>query len=394
VISHKLCWPARDVPGGFATDGGFPFQMRALSMLFDSTTIAVPCTRRGRHDGEAVLSGRNLTVVPLSNPAGDGLRRKLAMTAWLARNGRTLVREVARADAIHTPIPGDVGTIGMLLAMLFGKPLFVRHCGNWLAPKTAAEHFWKWLMEQSAGGSRVMLATGGRTQPPSDRNAALQWVFSTSLTEEDLQRCASPRAAPASARLIIACRQDPEKGTGSVIRSLPRIIQRFAGATVDVVGDGSALCDFRSLARELGVADRVIFHGKVAHDEVIRLFGAADVFCYPTAASEGFPKVVLEALACGLPVVTTRVSVLPELIGSGAGVLINADDPESVAAGVEQCLSDPIEYARKSQRALDTASRYSLERWTAAIGQRLEEAWGPLQRETLHAAAGGSVARA
>jgi len=65
-----------------------------------------------------------------------------------------------------------------------------------------------------------------------------------------------------------------------------------------------------------------------------------------------------------------------------------------VAAGVEQCLSDPIEYARKSQRALDTASRYSLERWTAAIGQRLEEAWGPLQRETLHAAAGGSVARA
>jgi len=318
------------------------------------------------------------------------------MLPWLARNAWTLVREIGRADAVHTPIPGDVGTVGMLVAMVLGKPLFVRHCGNWLAPTTTAEHFWKWLMERTAGGRRVMLTTGGGTGVPSEANAALQWIFSTSLTEEELRRCATRRVAPFGTRLIIACRQDPEKGTGAAIRSLPRILERFPDATLDVVGHGPGLERFRAEAHALGVADRVTFHGKVGHDAVMRLFQSATVFCYPTVASEGFPKVVLEALACGLPVVTTRVSILPELMSGGGGVLVEAGDPDSVAKGVAACLGDPVEYARKSQRAIETASRYSLERWTDTIGAHLERAWGPLRRESLRAraATGGSVARA
>jgi hypothetical protein len=396
VISHKLCWSVDRTAGTYATDGGFPFQMRALATLFDSTTLVVPCSPRGHRAGEEVLSGRDLSIAPLSNPAGEGFARKLMMLPWLARNAWRLVREVGRADAVHTPIPGDVGTIGMFLAMLFGKPLFVRHCGNWLAPKTTAERFWKWLMERTAGGRRVMLTTGGGAEPPSDTNAALQWIFSTSLTEDELRRCALRRDAPFGARLIIACRQDPEKGTGAVIRSLPRIIARFPDATLDVVGDGPALEGFKKEAQALGVAHRVTFHGKVSHDAVIRLFRSASVFCYPTAASEGFPKVVLEALACGLPVVTTRVSVLPDLLSTGGGALIEAVDSDSIADGVAACLGDAAEYARKSQRAIETASRYSLEHWTDTIGKHLEEAWGPLRREALptRTAAGGSVARA
>jgi glycosyltransferase involved in cell wall biosynthesis len=325
-----------------------------------------------------VICGRNLSVVAVPPPAGRGAWRKACLPLWLARNLLVIFREIRQADAVHTPIPGDIGTIGMLGAFFLRKPLFVRHCGNWFAPVTAAERFWRWFMERFAGGRNVMLATGGTPEPPSRRNPAVQWVFSTSLREEELRGCAGRREPPpaGSGRLMIACRQEREKGTGVVIESLPQLLPEFPGLTLDVVGDGGALDEFRRLAACLGVEDRVTFHGKVNHARVIALLQQAHLFCFPTTSSEGFPKVVLEALACGVPVVTTRVSVLPQLIGTGCGSLIEEATAPAVAGAIRQCLTDASLYHSMSAQAMATASGYSLERWRDVIGAQLRGAWG------------------
>jgi glycosyltransferase involved in cell wall biosynthesis len=120
---------------------------------------------------------------------------------------------------------------------------------------------------------------------------------------------------------------------------------------------------------------RVVFHGKVDHAGVVALLKQADIFCYPTQASEGFPKVVLEALACGLPVVTTRVSVLPVLMARGGGVLLDVVSPSAVARGVIDALSDEEAYRDMSRRATETARRYSLESWRDTIAELLNAAW-------------------
>ena len=123
----------------------------------------------------------------------------------------------------------------------------------------------------------------------------------------------------------------------------------------------------------------VRFHGKVNHDGVLRLLREADAFCYPTRASEGFPKVVLEAQACGLPVITTRVSVLPELIGRGGGILLDEATPETVALAVCDLLSNQVRYREMSACALTTARQFSLEHWRELIGGWLRLSWGPLR---------------
>jgi hypothetical protein len=381
VISHKLCWRSTQSPTGYATDGGFALQMAALAELFDATRIVVPCAASGSRAGEVPLGGRGVEVVPLTPLLARDLARKVRFPGWLARNAPRLVHEVVRADAAHTPIPGDVGTIGMLLALLARKRLFVRHCGNWLAPATTAERLWVWSMERLAGGRNVMLATGGAKTSPSARNLATQWIFSTTLREDELRALRQLRHAPpsGSGRLIIVCRQDVQKGAGVVIESLPEIWRVRPHVRLDVVGDGPDLQAFRTTATRLGVADRVTFHGALDHDGVLRLLQQADLFCYPTRASEGFPKVVLEALACGLPVIATPVSVLPELLQGGCGIVIGEASPASVARAVIQCLADPAAYERSSLAALRTAQQYSLERWRDTLGEILRAAWGPLQ---------------
>jgi glycosyltransferase involved in cell wall biosynthesis len=354
--------------------------MGALSELFDHTTLIVPCGDPINRRGEVFLQGCNLSVVPLTAPGGRGLVRKVGLAFWLVRNLPVIIRELLTADAVHAPIPGDIGTIGMLLAFVLRKPLFVRHCGNWLRPVTSAEHFWKWFMEKFAGGKQVMLATGGSPNPASSKNHKISWIFSTSLREEELKACQVHDLQSSHApKLIIACRQDRKKGTGLVIESLPLILKSFPHASLDVVGDGMSLPEFQAQAESLDVSDRVTFHGRVDHEAVVSLLNQADLFCYPTTASEGFPKVVLEAMACGLPVITTRVSVLPDLIGSGGGLLLDEATASDVAEAVVKALSDRDRYRIMSQRAIETAAQFSLERWRDTIGSKLQSAWGKLK---------------
>jgi glycosyltransferase involved in cell wall biosynthesis len=379
VFSHKPCWSSAASPSGYATDGGFAFQMRALSQLFRATRVVVPCGRPGTRVGEIPLTGQKLTIVPLTMPPGVGLARKSALPFWMLRNGATLLREAIRAQAVHAVIPGDIGTLGMLLAWALRKRLLVRHCGNWFVQRTTAERFWHWFIERCAGGRNVMLVTGGGLNRPSRRNEHVHWVFSTSLTTEELTSCAYVRdgARGGSPRLVTVGRQDPQKGTGIVIRSLPLLLDEYPGAELHVVGDGPALAGLQRLAAETMVERQVVFHGLVDHEEVLRQLRAADLFCL-LSASEGFPKVVLEALACGLPVITTRVSVLPHLLATGCGALLEDASPEAIARAVRVCLGDSLLYRTMSERAVRTARDYSLERWRDMIGDFVRPVWGPL----------------
>lgn len=354
--------------------------MRALSELFTQTTLVLPCYPVDTQTGEIPLVGHNLAITPLTPLSTQRRNRRLQFPFWLTRNSLIILKACFQADAIHTPIPGDIGLIGMVLAFCLRKPLFVRHCGNWFAPRTRTERWLKRFMERFAGGKNVMLATGGTSTPPSSHNPHIHWIFATSLTEKELQSHEASREINLSgtSRLIIVCRQEKDKGTGIVIESLPLILRDYPQVKLDVVGDGNALVGFKARAVALGLQDHICFHGKVNHQQVLHLLNQADLFCYPTTASEGFPKVVLEALACGLPVITTQVSVLPELLKTGAGFLLEESTPGCLAVAVCQLLADPLTYRAMSARAVETAAFYSLEQWRDTIGQRLQTAWGTL----------------
>lgn len=378
IISHKLCWQLGVSVTGYATDGGFPFQMETISELFDETKVIVPCKLLS-YDGKglAPLLGQRMSVVPLSVPEGKGLRRKFGFPLWLLKNGKLIWREVRDADAVHTPIPGDIGTIGMLFALVLRKPLFVRHCGNWLVQRTIAERLWIWSMEFFGGGRNVMFATGGGTDSPSKRNPNVKWIFSTSLRREQMNGV-HPKVLPddGSVRLVIACRQEERKGTDVVIESMPAIVQAFPNARLDVIGDGSLLPKLKKRAAELGVNQSITFHGKLEHSLVLKFLRECHLFCYPTSASEGFPKVVLEALANGMPVITTRISVLPQLIGKGCGILLDSASPEELAATVIKIYSDKAGYEEMSQKAAEVSKQFCLEDWRDQIGNTLRDAWG------------------
>ena len=96
VLSHKVCWRDADSPSGYVTDGGFPFQMRAISHLFEQTRLAILSGGR-KPAGARALIGHNLEVRPLPSPAGSDLWRKLYMLLWMPRYLPRIWREVRAA---------------------------------------------------------------------------------------------------------------------------------------------------------------------------------------------------------------------------------------------------------------------------------------------------------
>lgn len=128
----------------------------------------------------------------------------------------------------------------------------------------------------------------------------------------------------------------PRKGQDLLIAALPAL----PDAMLMLAGKGESESDFRALATELGVADRVAFLGSVPHDDLPALFAAADVMAL-VSASEGLANAWVEALACGTPIIASDVGGIRELVKTPAAGCIVARTPEAVADAVRDILTNP-----------------------------------------------------
>jgi glycosyltransferase involved in cell wall biosynthesis len=139
--------------------------------------------------------------------------------------------------------------------------------------------------------------------------------------------------------VVAVGRLSPEKDIANLIRATEMAAKRIPSVRVEVAGNGPCLEELKGLAAELGVGDRIKFLGEV-HD-VSSLLSRARMFVLPSR-SEGIPVTVLEAMACGLPVLATRVGGLPEVVDQGVtGLLVLPADAPALADAIIAIWNDP-----------------------------------------------------
>ena len=106
-----------------------------------------------------------------------------------------------------------------------------------------------------------------------------------------------------------------------------------------MVGDGPQREALEALARELGIADRVRFAGN--QSDVAPWLQSLDLFCLPSYANEGVPQALMQAMACGLPVISTPVGSIAEIVQDGdTGRLVQPEDAAALRAAIESLLAD------------------------------------------------------
>ena len=125
---------------------------------------------------------------------------------------------------------------------------------------------------------------------------------------------------------------------------------------LDVVGDGDMLTWYRDRARSLGVADRVTFHGAVVPEQLPSLYHSARALVLPTEF-DSLPTVILEAMACGTPVIASRVGGIPTLVREpNTGLVVDPGDAHGIAEAVD-ALQDDVLAKRMALRARRAVER-------------------------------------
>ena len=176
---------------------------------------------------------------------------------------------------------------------------------------------------------------------------------------------ANHRIDPAEDLVLCLGNLYPVKGPDVLLASWPEVLRRRPSARLVFVGDGPMLPGLQAKARALGVDQRVTFAGRRPHEEVPWWHRAANVTVIPSR-SEGIPNVLLEALACGTPVVATRVGGVAEALpASGAGQLVPSEDPPALA----QALADTLALDLKAEAVRSVAQLHS---WSDAAARLLE----------------------
>lgn len=162
--------------------------------------------------------------------------------------------------------------------------------------------------------------------------------------------------APEAVVLVGVGRMVPKKGFDGLIRALPLLDTAPNGAPVELVlvGNGDSRAEWEQLARTLGIADRVRFTGNVPYDQISDYYNLADIFVMPSAKrpADGLNVCVLDAMACGKPVVASTVAGNPLVVTDGDnGLLVPEQDPPALAAALTRLVNDDDLRTRMGQRS-------------------------------------------
>lgn len=157
---------------------------------------------------------------------------------------------------------------------------------------------------------------------------------------DPLQRWPEPGLVLTVARLV------EKKGLDDLVRAVGILAGRGKDVRLEVVGDGPLRGDLEALSRVIGAP--VEFRGPLQHEEAVARYPRAAVFALPcvvasTGDRDGSPTSVLEAMAAAVPVVTTSVNGLAEIVIDGrTGLVVPQRDPEALAGAIGRLLADPI----------------------------------------------------
>lgn len=322
-------------------------------------------------------------------------------TLWLVLSGRherwhdrartlahfaegVLVAALARGCGLahlHAHYASHPATIALTAARLLDIPFsFTGHAYDiWtdrllLPEKMAACAF---AVTCTEAGRRALLAEAPRAEP--GRITVVYHGVDSALFR--------PRPEPSGEFHILSVgRLDRPKGHHLLLVALAALAQEGYRFRATIVGDGPEREVLGELARRLGLAGLVRFAGRVYHEELPAYYQGAHLFvlaCYNDAGNQdNLPNVLLEAMACGLPVVSTRFQGIPELIEDGmSGLLVEPQDSRALAAALRRLLDDR-ELGRRLGRAgrervvahFDQAS--SVARLAALYRRQLDRAKG------------------
>jgi glycosyltransferase involved in cell wall biosynthesis len=357
IVYHRPFY--RDVEGAlWEAEGSFSRYVESLARFVDEVLLIVPA-RPEPFGGEAYcLRAENVVLRPL--PFYDRLPD---FYRGLPRALVQLWRAVRDADLVNVRVPTPLGVYAYAVAKLLRRPIFLIVVGDLAgvaesvrvdSPNRLVYRVYlaieEWLQDRMVAGAPAFV-NGQALYAKYDRPHRRVLLTTTSTIGDDdvVDRPDTGLGEPGHAPicLLTVSRIDPRKGLRYLPPALAALVERGRDVRLTIVGPtvgklGEEERDrMLAAAEQLGVADRIELAGPRTLPQVLAVARGHDLFVLPTLPGEGVPRVLLEAMASGLPIVVSEVAGVPTLVQHEVnGLLVPPADPAAIADAVDRLVHD------------------------------------------------------
>jgi glycosyltransferase involved in cell wall biosynthesis len=270
-----------------------------------------------------------------------------------------------QADLLHTHFM-DADLLGFLATRIVGKPM-VTHIHNFYFFEKR-RHAWRYRL-MGGGIKRIISVSEYVRRYVAAATGLKDEKFAVVHNGVDLARFAGYSSSETRKALKVSLGLPPEamvvgnvsrllqgKGHDIFIKSAAMVLKKYPLARFLIVGEGPMESDLKSLARQQGVFDKIVFAG--LRPDVPELLATMDVFVFPSRM-DAFGLCLVEAMAAGCPVVAADTCAIPEIIHDGVeGFLFPAKDVETLADKILRLLSDKALAEQCASRALERAKEF------------------------------------
>jgi len=232
------------------------------------------------------------------------------------------------------------------------------------------------IVNYRGGEAREYLAASGAWVKPSLAKAAglvvpsgyLQQVFSEfgvssavipNIIDLDIFYPAPDETPRATFNVVITRNLEPIYGIDTAIRAIAIVREQIPGVQLKIAGSGPQQRELEQLVKTLNLGDVVFFLGRLGRSEIVDLYHGADAMVNPTTV-DNMPNSILEALACGVPVISTNVGGVPYIVRDGKTALLVAPDSEQeMAQAIAKLCSDNKLRENLAESGRREVARYS-----------------------------------
>jgi glycosyltransferase involved in cell wall biosynthesis len=373
------------VDGAYWTYGGFGRYLSYLLENFESVILAChPREAKNVPEGYYNIDHPNLEVAWLpyyENEAQCLLRLPLMFIKGFM--------PAHRSDIVNARVPDFSGIIGAVWARVLGRRLFISHIDNWHDPVTLiSDNLSKIvqlglylylrcysLCEKLICRNTLIFAQGSSAVRIHSGNADVVPLISSSHRSTDIIEEVEVDSEAAVWKVLCIGRLVSAKAHEYAIWAVEELRRQGVNVELHILGEGPRKRELASLVCDSRAAEWLFFHGRVSHKRVFEFLDGVHLLCHPSV-SEGTPKVILEAMARGTPVVASRIDGIVDVVEDGKnGILVPPEDVDALVGAVRRLVGNTELRRRLAENALDTARMHTCSAEWGRMIQQLQERW-------------------
>ena len=366
VISHTPHY-CRD--GQLVGWGPTVRELDVLACLFTELIHIAPL-----HDGPAPASALPYTsaavrVQTIPPAGGSKFKDKLQIVRLIPRYIQAIQTALADIDVVHVRCPANISLLAIVYLALLRQPnmRWTKYAGNWQPeqPDSLSYRFQRWWLRQGWQGG-VVTVNGRWLHQPSH----IHTFLNPSLSETEIkiaQETLIQKRLTSPLRLLFVGRLETAKGIGPVLKITAALEMPVQ---LDIIGDGAERIVFEQQAIQLGIDDLVTFHGWQPRSTLNRFYEQAHFILLPSLASEGWPKVLSEAIAYGVVPLASSISAIPQILAEiGSGKTHHAYDVAAFVRSICEYWQSPEQWKRESQIGIQAAHQFTYEAYVHHVQQ-------------------------